>query len=63
MRTVIKITKSFTTVNFTTNDVMDWEFTITNSFTKIVGKKWGFPAIIKEKRKKIVFVVELLATR
>ena len=36
--TAIKITGNFTTVNFTTNDVMDWEFIITSSFTKIVVK-------------------------
>ena len=48
--TVIKVTKNFTTVNSTTNDVMDWEFTITNLFTKMVQKNWGFPAIIKEKK-------------
>ena len=47
--TVIKITKNFTTVNSTTNDVMDWEFTITSSFTKMVKKQLGFSGHHKER--------------
>ena len=63
MTTVIKVIENFTTVNFITNDEMDWEFTVTNSFTKIVkGKiKWGFPAFIK-KEKIYIFVMIFLAT-
>ena len=41
--TVIKITKSSTT-----NDVMDWELIITNSFTKMVKNKKVSPVIIKK---------------
>ena len=37
MTTVIKIIGSFTTVNSITNDEMDWEFTVINSFSK----RWG----------------------
>ena len=37
--TVIKVAKSFTTINSTTNAVMDWESTIPSSFTKMVRKK------------------------
>ena len=56
--TVIKITKSFTTVNSTTNDEMDWEFiNVTNSATRMVKKltkkkktKSVSPAIIEEKK-------------
>ena len=49
--TVIKITGSFTTVDSITNDEMDWESTVTSSFTKMVGRKakWVSPAIIAEK--------------
>ena len=52
--TVIKVIADFTTVNSTTNDEMDCEFTVTNSFTKIVKRKtkWGFPDIIKTKKNK-----------
>ena len=52
--TVIKITGSFTMVNSITNDEMDWEFTVTSSSTKMVGRraKWVFPAIITEKKEK-----------
>ena len=69
--TLIKVTKSFTTVNSTTNDNMDWEFTnMTSSTTRTAKKptekrktKWVSPTIIKEKeKKKPVFAVELLAT-
>ena len=59
MATVIKITILFTTVKFTTNDVMDWEFIITNLFTKTAKKNWVSPAIIK----KNVFVVVLLTPK
>ena len=50
--TVIKAIGNFTTVNSITNDVMDWEFTITNSLTKMVKKKMGLSGHHKEKRKK-----------
>ena len=57
--TVMKIIESFTTVNSTTNDEMDWEFTnVINSLTKLTKTstktptetkktKWGFLAIKK----------------
>ena len=48
MTTVIKLIKFYTRVNSITNDVINWEFTITSSFTKMVKKKKkGFSAIIK----------------
>ena len=52
-------------VNSITNDEMDWELTVTNSFTKMVGRKtkWGFSAITTEKKKTLAFVVVLLATK
>ena len=52
--TVIKIIGNFTMVDSTTNDEMNWEFTVTSSFTKMVKRKknWVFPAIIKQKKKK-----------
>ena len=37
--TVINIRIFFTMVNSTTNDEMDWEPTVTNSFTKMVKRK------------------------
>ena len=63
--TVTRVTGSFTTVNFITNDEMDWEPTVTSSFTKMVKQKakWVFPAIITKKGKREhAFVVVLLAT-
>ena len=55
---IIKNTKSFTTVNSTTtNDIMDWEYIITSSFTKMARKKttkWVSPAFIKKIRSGIV---------
>ena len=36
--TVIKITGSFIMVDSTTDNVMDWEFTVTSSTTKMVKK-------------------------
>ena len=55
--TVIKITGNSTTVDSITNDEMDWEPTVTNSSTKMVGRKtkWDSPAIITEKKKKTCF--------
>ena len=58
--TVVRVTRSYTTVNSTTNDEMDWEFTnVTSSATRTAKKpterrktKWVFPAIIKEKKRK-----------
>ena len=52
--TVTRITKSFTTVNSIMNDEMDWEPTVTNSFTKMVKQKakWVSPAIITKRREK-----------
>ena len=58
--TVIRITRNSIMVDSTTDNVMDWEFTVTNSATGTVKKptetrraKWVFPAIIKEKMEKV----------
>ena len=52
--TVTRVTKSFTTVNSITDDVMDWEPTVNSSFTKMVGReiKWVSPTIITKKKEK-----------
>ena len=61
--TVIKIIGNSTMVDSITNDQIDWEFTVTSSFTKMVKQKikWVSPAIIKKKKKRFVFAVVLLA--
>ena len=63
--TVIKVIGSFTTVNSTTNDEMDWEFinvtslstkmtkTLTKTPTKTKKTKWVFPTIINKRGKKL----------
>ena len=54
MTTVTRVTRNFIMVNSTTDDIMDWEPTVTNSSTKMVRQKakWVFPAIIMERKKK-----------
>ena len=37
--TIIKIIENFTTGNSITNDEINWEFTVTNSFTKMVKRR------------------------
>ena len=52
--TVARVTKSSTTVDFITNDEMDWEPTVTSSSTKTVKQKakWVSPAIITKRKEK-----------
>ena len=52
--TVARATGSFTTVDSITNDEMDWEPTVTSSFTKMVKQKakWVSPAIITKRKEK-----------
>ena len=52
--TAVKIIGSSIAVDSITNDEMDWELTVTNTFTKMVRRraKLGFPAIIKQRKEK-----------
>ena len=51
--TVTRITGNSIMVDSTTDDVMDWEPIVTNSFTKMVGRKakWVPPTIITKRKK------------